>query len=317
MRNVVQSVASGILAVSVLGAIALAQTKAVASTDGVQITGRVVDILTLPLARTTVTLIPAGSDMTSRAVLTDGDGRFAFPSVAPQRYELRLDARGFKAITIRLGDGAIGQDINIGTVVLQIGEVMEGPVSPVKISKQVKPVTVCDVLADLRRFGGKAIMVVGRLDRRVSLADSTCYLAEDRCERQVTIEGNMWPNKILVWGEWEKGMPRPPRANPQMDYAAVLQKISAISINTTLGFHREPLLKAQGRTIVFSQMGDVRDNWGVAYGRLVAVSKGKKFGCGDGDSCEGFDGAPAVLIINPESLHTFYGDNVQPRPAKK
>ncbi len=180
----------------------------------------------------------------------------------------------------------------------------------------VEPVTVCEALANLKRFSGKPIAVVGRLDRHASLVDSTSYLAEDKCERPVTVEGNTWPNKILVWGAWEKGMPRPPKDNPAIDYAAVLQKILGISKNTQLGFHKKPVFKADGRMIVFSQMSNVKDNWGAAYGRLVAVSKEKKFGCGDADGCDGFDGAVAVLIIKPTSLRKYDDDNVRSRRAK-
>jgi len=183
-------------------------------------------------------------------------------------------------------------------------------------ARPVEPVTVCEASANLKRFSGKLIAVVGRLDRDASLVDSTSYLAQDKCERPVTLEGKEWPNKILVWGEWEKGMPRPPRDNLEIDYAAVVQKILGISKNTQLGFHKEPAFKTEGRTIVLSQMRDVKDNWGAAYGRLVGVSKEKKFGCSDADGCEGFDGAVAVLIINPASLRTYDDDNVRSQGAK-
>jgi hypothetical protein len=64
----------------------------------------------------------------------------------------------------------------------------------------VKPVTVCEVLANAKAFSGKPVAIVGRLECHWSLIDHTCYLAEGRCERPVTTEGYVWPNKILLAG---------------------------------------------------------------------------------------------------------------------
>jgi hypothetical protein len=41
----------------------------------------------------------------------------------------------------------------------------------------------------------------------------------------------------------------------------------------------------------------------------------KKDGCGDDIGCGGFDGAPAALITNSESLHTYEEKDVKGQRA--
>jgi len=75
------------------------------------------------------------------------------------------------------------------------------------------------VLADLKKFSGKAIAIAGRLDCSWSLADRTCHLAEDRCERSAVVRGSLWPSRILLVDYWKQGMPKPPADKPQIEKA--------------------------------------------------------------------------------------------------
>ena len=56
---------------------------------------------------------------------------------------------------------------------------------------------------------------------------------------------------------------------------------------------------------MFTRFADVKDEWGIAHGRIVSTPKLKKDNCGDELGCGGFDGAPVAFIINPNSLRSF------------
>jgi hypothetical protein len=181
-------------------------------------------------------------------------------------------------------------------------------VIPCAISAQQKltPVTVCEVLSNLNKFSGKPVVIVGRLDCSWSLIDHTCYLSEDQCKRPVTTEGYVWPNQIIFKDNWKEGMPKPPTGNPEITDAAVLRKISSLRKTTKLGFHKEPRFKQEKGALTFSEMADVKDEWGVAYGRVFTAPKLKKDNCDDNEvGCGGFEGAPAVLIMKREFVRTY------------
>jgi hypothetical protein len=283
----------------------------------IRISGRVVDAVNLPLPATTVTLTVPGSTSPDHSVLTDADGRFSLPLLSSLSYDLKFTKAGFRSVSIRVASDTIGNDIELGTAVLQIGKTTEGPMFPAKAPKLVKPVTVCDVLADLKRFSGKPVAIAGRLDCSWSLTDHTCHLAEDKCDRPVVTQGFVWPNKITLMENWEEGTPKPPTESPEIESAAVLQKLSLISQTTLLGFHKEPLFRTKDSTIIYSRMADVKDVWGAAFGLLFTTPNLKKDGCGEELGCGGFDGAPAALIINAGSTHTYDDSEVPPYPVKR
>ena len=162
------------------------------------ISGRVVDPVNSPLPPTTVKLNSVAIGAPTYVVLTDDDGRFVFPSVASQSYELRFDAPGFLSRRLRVPKAAIGHDVDIGSVVLEIGEMTEGPVVPAKRTKKAKRVTVCEALADPKKFSGKPAAIVGRVDCENSRIDRVCFLAEDHCDQAATTGAYTWPNKVLI-----------------------------------------------------------------------------------------------------------------------
>jgi len=56
-------------------------------------------------------------------------------------------------------------------------------------------------------------------------------------------------------------------------------------MTTTLGFQNQPYFKTEKRTVTFTGMAEVKDNWGAAYGRVVTTSNLRKDGCGDEVGC--------------------------------
>jgi hypothetical protein len=66
---------------------------------------------------------------------------------------------------------------------------------------------------------------------------------------------------------------------------------------------------AYGQTITFSQLADVADEWGIAYGLFFTAPKLRKDDCDNELGCGGFDGAPVALITLPNALLPFNTHN--------
>ena len=204
----------------------------------------------------------------------------------------------------------------IGSVAITAFTLVGLPVScQTARSRDVQLLSVCEILSDLQKYRGKDLAILGRIDCGNSLIDHVCFLAEDRCERPLTIEGHVWPNQVLIVDNWEEGIPKPPTRKPEITQDTLVQKLSLVRRRTKLGLHKEPRFKNKGHTITFSHMADVNDEWAVAYGMLFAASKLRKPPCNDEIGCGGFLGAPVALIITVENLHTLKDDKHQ-TPSK-
>jgi hypothetical protein len=183
-----------------------------------------------------------------------------------------------------------------------------------KSDRRVKLVTVCELLRDLQKYTDKDLAILGRLDCGHSLTDNPCFLTEDRCERPITTEGYVWPNKVAITG-WEEGVAKPPSEVPQIDQPTLIEKLSLVRKNTKLGLHREPQFKTEGRTVRFSHFADTKDEWGIAYGRVFSA-KLQNEPCGDEIGCGGFGGAPVGLIIGTGILNFKDEDYPNRTPEK-
>lgn len=170
---------------------------------------------------------------------------------------------------------------------------------------QVKVLTVCEVLADVNRYANSAVIVVGRMERSVSLVDQYQFLSEDQCEHSVITHGHVWSNKIQVWARWEKGMPKPPRAKLQLEESALAAKLLTVRQNTKLGTHEEPYFKKDGNSIVYAGQTVKPNEWGVVYGRMVRMPKLNE-DCGV-EGCGG-DNVPLMLIAEPYNVHRIAAD---------
>jgi hypothetical protein len=285
-----------------LSSICPVQSDDAASSHLIRITGRVVDPINMALPRARVSLTAEGSDTPKSEVLAGDDGVFSFDPVSPGTYVLRFEAQGFLSRKLRLSKATTMHDVNVGSIVLPIGEVTEGPIVPSKKHDKAKPVTVCESLANRKKFSGKPIAIVGRIECGASLIDHVCFLAEDRCEQPVRTGDYTWPNQVFIANYWEEGTPKPPSLMPEIDQATLLKKLSLVNKSTKLGLHEEPRFRAEGNTIVFSHRANVNDEWGIAYGLFVAAPKLRELGCEDELGCGGFDGAPVALITLPDAL---------------
>jgi hypothetical protein len=261
-----------------------------------------------------VKLFPIGADSPAASVVTDDQGKFAFPLASSGSYQLRFEAPGFLIRRLPLPKEATEHDVDVGMVVLEIGEITEGPVVPEKGLKKAKSITVCEALANRENLSGKPVAIVGRIDCSRSLIDEVCFLAEDRCQQPVTTDGYAWPNKVLIIDYWEEGMPKPPATSPPVDQQILSKKLSLVRKSTTLGLHWEPRFRRVGDAITFSHYADAKDEWGIAYGLLFTPARLRKDNCGDEIGCGGFNGAPIALITNPHALQELGTDkNAAPK----
>ncbi|MGC4051251.1 MAG: carboxypeptidase-like regulatory domain-containing protein [Paludibaculum sp.] len=285
----------------------MAQSAPSTLARSVRITGQVVDATDGPLARTLVSLTPAGSDA-AKFAMADNDGSFAFDRVTPGAYLLKCELQGFLSRRVLLDKPLTEQDVNVGRVVLEVGEITEGPLIPDQTRTVVKPMTVCESLANRKKLAGKPVAIVGRIECGASFIDHNCFLVEDRCVRPVTSDGGVWPNQVYLLDYWEEGTPRPPSSWPKFDESVLAQKLSLIGRSTTLGMHREPSFKMDGSGLMYAGSAEVKDEWGIAYGTFFSAPRLQKPGCEDEVGCGGFIGAPAALITLPHGLLSITSD---------
>jgi hypothetical protein len=170
---------------------------------------------------------------------------------------------------------------------------------------QVKVLTVCGVLAEVNRYADSAVIVVGRMERSVSLTDRYQFLSEDQCEHPVITHGHVWSNKIQVWAGSEKGMPKPPRAKLQLEPSTVAAKLRAVRQTTKLGTHEEPYFKKDGNSIVYAGQKLRPNEWAVVYGRIARMPRLSE-DCG-AEGCGG-DNVPLMLVAEPYNVHRIAED---------
>jgi len=154
----------------------------------------------------------------------------------------------------------------------------------------VGPVTVCEALRNVAAYKSTPVAVVGRLERSVSLQDSTEYLDQEDC-------GAGTATRILLWEDPapEDG-PEPPKDHPNLDQPVLVVKLAQIRKTTALGTHREPVYKKVQDRVIFSHFADVPNSWAVAYGRLVKIPE------------EGWDGVVFSLFVVRQNIRPLTGD---------
>jgi hypothetical protein len=163
-------------------------------------------------------------------------------------------------------------------------------------SVTVKPVTVCETLLNETAYKGRAVAVVGRLERSVSLIDSTEYLAQDAC-------GAGTASRILIWADLDPADgPEPPKEQPNLDSRVLASKLAKIRKTTALGTHVEPRYKKVENRITFSHFADVPNEWAVVYGKLVKIPE------------EGEDGVRLSLVVVRQNVQILDANGTLRQP---
>lgn len=156
----------------------------------------------------------------------------------------------------------------------------------------LKPVTVCDVLADLPAYDGKAVAVVGRF----SFRQAGRWLGEQKCASKFVTGDQEWPNSLWVTFD-PATAPKPPGVMA-VDAPLLAQKVREVKLGTSL------------TKLPFGSSD--YDSWALVFGRvetrkdLVAVTPNgtRKNGFGYGES------SPARLVCHSDAVVIFLNDDV-------
>lgn len=176
-------------------------------------------------------------------------------------------------------------------------------VIPVMIFGQenIKPVTVCEVLANPGQFSQKPVAIVRRLGCPDVLIEHPCWLEEDNCTRPLVSDGQTWPNKIWI----EFVFPASPKSNVEINTAALIDTLSLLRKSTKLGTHRVLVIPKKDGVQDQAKWSDQPDEWGMAYGRIVITK-----------ALQHYSGAGIALKINPNDLRSIKNDEY-PKPDAK
>jgi len=165
---------------------------------------------------------------------------------------------------------------------------------------QVKVLTVCEALSDVTNYADKAVIVVGRMERSVSLIDHYEFLSQDQCDRHVVTHGHVWADRLQIWTAWETGMPKPPSDRAKIERSIIAAKLLIVQRATKLGVHQEPQFKSDDRSVQNTHTADVPNVWAAVYGRIVRTLNLNE-DCGT-TGCGG-DNVPLVIIAEPYNVH--------------
>jgi hypothetical protein len=184
--------------------------------------------------------------------------------------------------------------------------------------QSVKLVSVCDILGDAAKYGGRIIAVVGRADCDPEIADMSCFLAEDHCPRSLVIRGHRWPTKIWLQAAYgDEYFPQLSKEKFVVDQPAIDAKLALVRRSTKLGFHREMVFRSKDKK---HEWANLKDEWGVAYGLVVFRPKlNPEDNCsGSDEGCGGWNETPVMLVVRTEldNFRTFADDNEPTQPKQ-
>jgi len=129
----------------------------------------------------------------------------------------------------------------------------------------VKPVTVCEVLANPGAYNGKNVALLGRLDD--SHFDGS-WLSEENCGSTLTTDGHTWPNKVWIGGG--ASAPDPPLGLLVLDPKALLEKLASVRRTTALREEEIVGVIVKEGKLARSEPRMVRKHWEVIFGRIEA-----------------------------------------------
>lgn len=156
----------------------------------------------------------------------------------------------------------------------------------------LRPVPVCEILADLKSFNGKQVAVIGRWTSTME----GLWLGEDKCNRTLRTNDHLWDSSLWLQHEPSSEL----RREIALDQNVLKEKLSLVRLRTKL---RPPVAKS------IDQWGDA---WAVVYGRIEAHEELKTTLALDGKTWyplgSGHLGAaPAQLVYTPDHI-TFISE---------
>ena len=134
-------------------------------------------------------------------------------------------------------------------------------------SLDVKPVTVCEVLATPTAYAGKSIAVLGRFEGG-NLIDGCCALVQDRCIQSVITDATKHRGGVLTGYAWENrvDLAKGTAISDQLAFGGpdFDEKHRVAGIWTHLTCFDWPVQRPDGTFFTAKQ----RQQWAVAYGTL-------------------------------------------------
>jgi len=184
-------------------------------------------------------------------------------------------------------------------IVVSLGWGQDKPDSDKKVLTRVKPVTVCEVFADLRGFNGKVVAVIGK---RVAATMSSWTITEDDCGKEQPVRiGKKWPFRLdlgsaFLLANTSEDSPK----TISVDDAVFAQKFAQIHKTTKLDAYSSPRECGQINDCFYQG-----DRWAMAYGKIETDRP--PYGELDA-SPEGFAGslgrivviAPWLIVLNED-----------------
>jgi hypothetical protein len=138
---------------------------------------------------------------------------------------------------------------------------------PAADALSVKPIPVCEVLANLTAYTGKRLAVMGKFHAG-GLTDGCCALVQDRCAQNVITEAKPRGRGITTGFAWQNqiDLVKLEVAPTELIFggAELDEELRRAGIWTQLNCYKVAMRKPDGTVVT----GKKRQQWAVAYGTL-------------------------------------------------
>jgi hypothetical protein len=132
------------------------------------------------------------------------------------------------------------------------------------LSPQLKPITVCYLLANPTAYAGRDLAILGRSDQTFDGS----WLSEDNCEKKGETAGYVWPN--TVWIQGYELAPGPPLGRLILDESTLSDKLVSVHHTTALKMEERLTYNPSDKTW---QHPYFRQTWAIFYGRVEVQPK--------------------------------------------
>lgn len=153
----------------------------------------------------------------------------------------------------------------------------------------LKPVTVCEILNDLKSYDGQPVAVLGRF----SFRREGRWLGEDQCEAQPAGDSSRVSSRppAVLWLSLDTTSAPRTKTGYALDASTVTQKLQLVKKHTKLGQFRF------GSTDY--------DRWAVVYGRVKVREAAAPASDGKSEGSHSRDSAPADLLYAGDGYVMF------------
>jgi hypothetical protein len=177
--------------------------------------------------------------------------------------------------------------------ILILGVLLSLPAGAVQT--KVKPLTVCEVVSNLKAYNGKTIAVVGWLEG----TEEGNWLDEEGCVQRLQTNSFTWPNAL--WLQYEASAPRMSGVEKLTDRSILRQKLSEVVSREKPPSPQKHLAVLYGRLetreVLETYVGGDGNEHGVGFGHV------------------GY--APAQLVFSDLTIKTLFEGEVKSASKKR